>query len=496
MANGSTVREYQHYVNGNWSASDSGRMIDRKSPATGEFVARFADGTPADTNKAIAVARNAFDSGPWPRMSGMERGRVLFRLAEKMRSEIERLARIETEENGKPIRMARGDIEGSIGLIEYAAGLAQQMHGESYTNFGDKHTALVVREPVGVVGLITPWNFPALIYCQKMPFALAAGCTVVVKPSEFTSSTTIEITRLAEKAGVPAGVINVVTGYGPQVGQALVDSPDIDFISFTGSTATGQRIIAGAAGTMKKTSVELGGKSANIVFADADLDDAADGAMFGIFFNNGETCCAGSRLIIEDSIADAFLDKLAQRAKRLKVGNPMQEDTDIGALIHPEHAAKVMGFIKQGQEQGAKLLTGGHQVESEACPTGCFVAPTIFDHVGQETSIFQEEIFGPVLSVTRFHTMEEAIAIANNSKYGLASAVWTKDVDKAMIVSREMKAGTVWVNTMIDGSPQLPFGGYKGSGFGREMGQAGFEEFTELKAINIHIGKRTPYYTS
>jgi betaine-aldehyde dehydrogenase len=275
-----------------------------------------------------------------------------------------------------------------------------------------------------------------------------------------------------------------------------VDSPYVDFISFTGSTATGQRIIAGSAGTLKKTSVELGGKSANIVFADADLEDALDGTMYGVFFNNGETCCAGTRLIIEDSIADAFIEKLVERSKQLRVGNPLHEDTDIGALIHNDHTAKVMGFIKQGQEQGAKLLTGGVQVESGECQTGCFVAPTIFDHVGQEMTIFQEEIFGPVLSITRFKTMEEAIQIANNNKYGLASAVWTKNVDKALIVSREMKAGTVWVNTMIDGSPQLPFGGYKGSGFGREMGQAGFEEFTEVKAINIHIGKRDPFYSA
>lgn len=493
MTTKTSVREYQHLINGKWEGASSGKLIDRLSPATGELVARFADGTPEDTDQAIAAARHAFDFGPWPRMSGMERARILFRLAEKMRGEKERLARIETEENGKPIRMARGDIDGSINLIEYAAGLAQQMHGETYSNLGDKHTALVVREPVGVVGMITPWNFPALIFCQKMPFALAAGCTVVVKPSEFTSGTTLEISRLAEAAGVPAGVINIVTGYGAQVGQRIVDSPDIDFISFTGSTVTGQKIITGSAASLKKTSVELGGKSANLVFADADLEDALDGTMFGVFFNNGETCCAATRLIIEDSIADEFINKLVQRARQLKVGNPLQEDTDIGALIHKEHTAKVTGYIQAGQDEGATLLTGG-QVVSEQCQTGCFVGPTIFDHVSREMSIFQEEIFGPVLSITRFKTMEEAIQIANSTRYGLASAVWTKDVDKALIVSREMKSGTVWVNTMIDGSPQLPFGGYKASGFGREMGQAGFEEFTELKAINIHIGKRAPYF--
>jgi len=493
MTTKTSVREYQNLINGSWEEAGSGKKIDRKSPATGELVARFADGTKEDAQKAIAAARHAFDFGPWPRMSGMNRARILLRFAEKVRGEIEKLAQMETEETGKPIRMARGDIDGCVGLIEYAAGLAQQMHGESYTNLGDKHTAMVVREPIGVVGMITPWNFPAIIYSQKMPFALAAGCTVVVKPSEFTSSTTLEISRLAEEAGVPAGVINVVTGYGAQVGQTLVDSPDIDFISFTGSTATGQRIIAGSAGTVKKTSVELGGKSANIVFADADLDDAIDGTMFGVFFNNGQTCCAGTRLLIQDSVADAFIEKLIQRSQQLRVGNPLHEDTDIGALIHDEHAAKVMCFIQAGQDQGAKLMTGG-QVVSEDCQTGCFVGPTIFDQVSQEMDIFQEEIFGPVLSITRFKTMEEAIEIANNSRYGLASAVWTKDLDKALIVSREMKAGTVWVNTMIDGSPQLPFGGYKASGFGREMGQVGFDEFTVVKSINIHIGKRDPFY--
>ncbi|HEX7056306.1 MAG TPA: aldehyde dehydrogenase family protein [Bacilli bacterium] len=489
-----TVREYNHFIGGEWVPPGSGKFIERRNPATWQLVSRFADGTPEDAKRAITVARQAFDSGPWPRMSGMDRARILFRLADLIRNEKEQLAKMETEETGKPIKLSRGDMDGCIGLIEYAAGLAQQLHGECYSNLGERHTALVIREPVGVVGMIVPWNFPALIFCQKMPFALAAGCTVVAKPSEFTSSSTLEISRLALKAGVPAGVINIVTGYGAQVGQAIVDDPDVDFISFTGSTVTGKRVIASSADTLKKVSVELGGKSANIVFADADLDDAIDGTMLGVFFNNGETCCACSRLIIEDSIADKFIEKLVERTRQLKVGNPLNLDTDIGALIHEKHADKVKGFIKTGQEQGAKLLAGGLKSLPDECQTECFVLPTIFDHVKTEMSIFQEEIFGPVLSITRFKTINEAIRIANSTRYGLASAVWTKNIDKAMVVSREMKSGTVWVNTVIDGSAQLPFGGYKTSGFGREMGQAGFEEFTEVKTVNIHIGKREPFY--
>lgn len=489
-----SVRRYQHWINGAWVESLTGGTIPRHSPATGDIVAEYAAGNEEDAQRAIAAARLAFDRGPWPRKTGAERGRILYRLAEKMREHKERLALIEAEEVGKPIRMARGDVDTAIALVEYAAGAAQHMHGESYNNMGETFAAMVVREPVGVAGLIVPWNFPLVVLCQKLPYALAAGCTVVVKPSEFTSGSALELVRLAEEAGVPAGVFNLVTGLGGAVGQIIVDSPDVDFISFTGSTATGRKIINGSAGNLKRVSLELGGKGANIVFDDADLEDAIDGTLFGIYFNQGEVCCAGSRLLIDDKIADRFLERLVERARQLKVGNPLEEDTDIGALIHEGHLQKVLGYIASAKQEGAQLLTGGHTAGGSECANGCFVEATIFDRVQPDMQIFREEIFGPVLSVTRFQTVEEAIEIANDTSYGLANALWTKDLDKSMMVSRALRSGTVWVNTMINTAPNLPFGGYKASGTGREMGTAGLDEFTEVKTIQFQMGKRVPFF--
>jgi acyl-CoA reductase-like NAD-dependent aldehyde dehydrogenase len=314
-----------------------------------------------------------------------------------------------------------------------------------------------------------------------------------VKPSEFTSSSALELTKIALECGVPAGVINVVTGYGTPVGQAIVDSPDVDFVSFTGSTATGQRIAEGAAKTTKRVSLELGGKGANVVFADADLDDAVDGALFAVFFNTGQVCVSGSRLIVQESIADEFVARLTERAKELRVGASLDDGSQLGPLIHEAHAQKVVGFIDTAKAEGAKLIIGGERLTDGAYADGAFVAPTIFDHVRPDMTIFREEIFGPVLSVVRFTDEQDAIAIANDTTYGLANAVWTKDVDVAMRVARSMRSGTVWVNTSTDIGPQMPYGGVKGSGYGREMGRAGLEEFTELKTCLFHTGKRAPF---
>ncbi len=489
-----SVREYQLLINGEWKAAESGEVIERKCPATGEIVSVFASGGAADMLQAVAAAREAFDYGAWPKLPGLKRSEVLHKLADKMRENRDFLAKIEALEVGKNIRFAKGDIDGAIGLVEYAAGLAMQMHGESYTNLGESSAAMVVREPVGVVGMIVPWNFPALILCQKMPFALAAGCTAVIKPSEFTSGTAVEICKMAQEVGVPDGVINLVTGYGPTAGQALLDSPGVDRISFTGSTRTGRTVIQSSAADFKRVSVELGGKSPIVVFADADLDDALDAVMFGVYANQGEVCCSTGRLLIEESIADEFLAKLVARVKKLKVGEPLDESADIGALIHLDHLNKVLNYIEIGKKEGAKLLTGGRYLENEFGGKGFFVEPTIFDNVTGSMCLFQEEIFGPVLTVTRFNTVEEAIEAANNSEYGLAGSVWSKNVDKVMTVSRSLKCGTVWVNTVIDGAPQLPFGGYKSSGYGREMGTVGFEEFTEVKTIQFQIGARNHFF--
>jgi acyl-CoA reductase-like NAD-dependent aldehyde dehydrogenase len=488
------VRDHGHLI-GSRELNANGPRIDRHSPGTGALVARFAEGTAADADAAIAAAREAFDDGPWPHLSGAERARVLLSVAAAIRDRREELARIDAEEVGKPIRLARGDIDGAAGHFEYAAALAQELHGDAYSNMGAPYLGVVLREPVGVAGLIIPWNFPGLIYGQKVPYALAAGCAVVVKPSELTSGTALEMTRLAAAAGVPDGVVNVVTGYGVPVGQALVESPDVDFVSFTGSTATGRRIAEAAAPSHKRVSLELGGKGASVVFADADLEDAIDGALFAVFFNSGECCVAGSRLLVQDSIADELLDRLAERAGRLRVGPPLDESAEVGALIHEAHAEKVLGYVESARREGARLLTGGARMGGEHAG-GVFVEPTVFDEVRTDMTVFREEIFGPVLSAIRFRDVDEAIALANDTSYGLGNSVWTKDIDKALRMTRGLRSGTVWVNTTLDAGPQMPFGGVKASGYGREMGRAGLEEYTELKSCVIRTGKREPFYAS
>lgn len=494
MSTTTDVRTYGHFIDGR-DVAPGDALIDRCAPATGALVARFADGGAEDVNAAVAAARRAFDEGPWRHASGAARARVLLDWAAAIRERHEQLAQLDADEVGKPIRLARGDLDAAIAQFEYAAALALEGHGDAYSNLGSAYLGVVVREPVGVAGLIVPWNFPALIYAQKVPYALAAGCAVVVKPSELTSGTALEISRLAGEAGLPDGVLNVVTGYGASAGQALVEHPGVDFVSFTGSTATGRRVATAAAAgpAPKRVGLELGSKTANIVFADADLDDAIDGALFAVFFNSGECCVSGSRLLVQESIADAFVARLAERAEALRVGPPSQEDADVGALIHEGHAEKVLGYVASGEQEGARLVIGGRRLDGEHA-SGIFVAPTIFDGVRPHMRIFREEIFGPVLSVVRFADEAEAIALANDTTYGLANSVWTRDVDTALRVSRALHSGTVWVNTTIDGGPQMPFGGVKGSGYGREMGRAGLEEYTELKSIVIRTGKREPFF--
>jgi len=485
------ARNYRQFIGGRFVDGAGTGMIERRSPADGRLVARCAEGTPVDVDRAVEAARAAFEEGPWPRLSGLERAEVLNRLADLIRDSRERLARIEVEEAGKPIRFARGDIDGAVGLTRYAASLAMQMAGSVHTNIGAGRTALVMREAVGVVALVTPWNFPALILSQKVPFALAAGCTVVLKPSEFTSGSAFEIAALAAEAGVPPGAFNVVSGYGATVGDHLVAHPGIDFVSFTGSTRTGSRVVANTARHLVKSSVELGGKSANIVFADADLDAAVDGALTGVFFNNGECCVAGSRLFVHAPVADAFIARVVERSRRLKVGDPFDEDTDIGALIDAAHLAKVAGLVRTGIAEGAALVLGGNIT---AAGGGHFHEATIFDRVEPGMTIFREEIFGPVLSVTRFETLDDAVRLANDTRYGLSNYVWSKDIDTVLTVARRLRSGWVQANTVIDGAPQLPLTGVKGSGFGYEMGEAGFEEFTQLKTLLIHSGPRVPVF--
>ena len=486
------TRTYGHHIGGQRVPGDGG-LIERRSPANGRLVARFADGTAQDVAAAVENARRAFDAGVWSDLPGAERSRVLLRLAGLIAERREQLARIDAEEVGKPLPLSLGDVDGTIVHLEYAAALAHEVHGDAYTNLGPSYVGLVRREPVGVAALITPWNFPVLSYGEKVAYALAAGCTVVLKPSEFTSGSALEVTELAEQAGVPAGVVNVVTGYGATTGQALVASHGVDYVSFTGSTATGARIATAAAKTLKRVSLELGGKGANVVLADADLDDAVDGALFASFFNTGECCVAGQRLLVQDAIADAFVERLAERARRIRVGGP-DDDAQLGALIDEAHGEKVLGLIASGSDEGARLVTGGTRLDGEHAD-GVFIAPTVFDAVRPEMRIFREEIFGPVMAVTRFGTVEEAIALANDTVYGLGNSVWTRDIDVALRMTRELRSGTVWVNTTIDSPPQMPFGGMKASGYGREGGRAGLEEYTELKSCVLRTGKRDPYFS-
>jgi acyl-CoA reductase-like NAD-dependent aldehyde dehydrogenase len=467
----------------------SGEAIDRRAPGTDEIVSQVLAGGTAEVTIAVAAARKAFDSGIWPTLTVAERAIYLNRVADLIDANAEELARLDAEESGKPITTAEGDIGGAAGLWRYAAALALTMKGQTFTGNGPDYTGLVLREPVGVVGLIIPWNFPALILSQKLPFALAAGCTAVVKPSEFTSSSAHLLVKLIAQAGIPAGVVNLVVGDG-RAGQALTESNDVDLVSFTGSTATGRRVLAAAAGNMKKLSLELGGKAANIVFADADLEDAAAGVVHGVIFNNGECCVSQPRLLVHESVADEFIREVSRRMKLVRVGQPLDRDTQLGALIHAPHLERVKSFVSSAGKYGGDVITGGDAPVGANLGNGQFIAPALIDNIAADAPIFQEEIFGPVLGVTRFTDAADAIRLANGVQYGLANTIWSKNTDTVLDVAKALKSGTVYVNTTIDAPAQMPFGGYKASGIGREMGEAGFEEFTELKSVSIRTGKR------
>lgn len=488
------LRCHEHLIDGESVASERTESIVRLNPATGQPIAQVAAGTPGDADRAIAAARRAFDLGSWPRLSGADRGRVLNRWAALIDAHRDTLARLEVEEVGKPVREARAGICGVVELVEYAAARAHDLHGALYDDFGGHVIGMVSHEPVGVVGVILPWNYPAGLFASTVPYALAAGCTVVVKPSELTSGSALEISRLALEAGLPPGVLNVVTGLGADVGMPLVRSTHVDMVSFTGSTPTGRMLATADAPYPKRVSLELGGKGATVVFADADLDAAVDGTLHGVYANQGETCCAGTRLVIEESIADDFVARLSERAGALRVGAPFDEATDIGALIHEQALERVLRYIEQGVASGARLTVGGGRVTAGGLGNGYFVEPTILDQVPYDSSVFREEIFGPVLSVVRFAAREDAIALANATSYGLANSVWTGDLDTALMLGRALRSGTVWVNTSNDGAPQLPFGGYKASGVGRVKGTTGLQEFIQVKTIHVRIGAAPRFY--
>ncbi|MET0747464.1 MAG: aldehyde dehydrogenase family protein [Rhizobium sp.] len=484
------VRQFKMLIDGKW-VSGGGAPIERYAPSHGVVVSRFEGGTRADAERAIGVARKAFDSGPWPRMTASERSAILLRAADLIAARSEELAYLDAIEAGKPITQVRGEIAGSVDIWRYAAALARNLHGESYNTLGDGTLGVVLREAIGVVSIITPWNFPFLIVGQKLPFALAAGCTTIVKPSELTSGSTLVLGEILQEAGVPDGVVNIVTGTGPEVGAVMTSHPDVDMISFTGSTGVGRLTMASAAQTLKKVSLELGGKNPQIVFPDADLDSFIDAAVFGAYFNAGECCNAGSRLILHRSIADDVVARVAALAKSVKVGDPLDPTTQVGAIITPQHLDKINNYVSGARGHGAEVAFGGETLDFGM---GQYMAPTILAGVTPDMAVAREEVFGPVLSVLTFEDTAEAIRIANAIDYGLSAGVWSRDFDTCLTIGRKVRAGTVWMNTFMDGASELPFGGYKQSGLGRELGRHAVEDYTETKTLNMHIGGRTNWW--
>jgi acyl-CoA reductase-like NAD-dependent aldehyde dehydrogenase len=487
----SAPREFGFYNNGRYVAAGTREIFTRSSPGHGVPVTRIPKCTVEDLDLAVDSARTAFDDRRWSGLNGQARAAVLLKAAALIRERSEEIAFFETLENGKPISQARAEVGGCADMFEYASGLARSLHGDSFNNLGDGMLGIVTREPVGVVGLITPWNFPFLILCERVPYILASGCTIVAKPSEVTSATTLILAEILTVAGLPDGCMNVVTGSGSSIGQALIEHPRVDMLSFTGSTAVGRRVVEAAGRTnFKKLGLELGGKNPQIVFADADLEDAADGVAFGIGFNTGQCCVSGSRLIVERSVADEFAQMLREKFSKVVVGDPLDEKTQIGAITTDAQNATIMSYIEEGSAEGAELICGGEQLDFGR---GQYIAPTLFGNVTGDMAIAREEIFGPVLTIMPFDTIEEAIEIANDTEYGLAASVWSKNIDKALTVTRQVQAGRFWVNTTLAGGPELPLGGFKQSGWGREAGMYGVEEYTQVKSVHIEIGKRTPW---
>jgi aldehyde dehydrogenase (NAD+) len=472
-------------INNVWRASASGRTMEVINPATEEVVAEVASADVSDVDAAVAAARAALD-GPWGKMSARERGRLVRRLADRLVERADEVARLETLHNGKPITESRQvEIPAAAECFEYYAGWSDKVMGETIPVKGN-HLTYTLREPIGVVAAIVPWNFPLLLAAWKVAPALACGNTVILKPASQTPLTALALGEIAVEVGLPPGVLNVVTGPGAQVGQAIVEHPGIDKIAFTGDTTTGKSIMRSAAETLKRITLELGGKSPNIVLADADIDAAIRGATVGIFYGKGEVCAAGSRLLVDRSIKDEFIDKLAARTKKMVPGDPMDPKTRFGALSSRKQLESVLKYIESGKQEGATLVAGGERADI-GTGKGYFVRPTVFADVRPEMTISREEIFGPVLAALDFADLDEAIARANDTPYGLAAGVWTRDIKKAHYVARKLQAGTVWVNTYNVYDTAAPFGGYKQSGFGREMSAHALEHYTQIKTVWVDL---------
>ena len=485
-----SISTYKMYVGGKWVDSESGRMLDVIYPYTGEVWASVPRGTATDVEVAVKAAREAFESGDWNRLTGAERGRLLHRLGDLINENTEHLAKLETMENGKLIREMLGQMKALPDYYYYFAGLADKIDGRTIP-YKDNFLIYTTREPVGVVAAITPWNSPLLLLTFKLAPGLAAGNTFVVKPSKHTPVSTLELARLVEKAGFPPGVVNVLTGNSEEVGNPLTKHSGVDKIAFTGATDTGVKIAQNALSHLSKVTLELGGKSPNIVFDDADIDAAVNGVISGIFAATGQTCVAGSRLLVQEGIYDRFMEKLVQRTKSIKLGDPMDLSTEMGTVAFKEQLEKIEGYVDAGIQEGAKVVCGGKRSTEPSLSKGLFFEPTILQDVRNEQRLAREEIFGPVLCAMKFKDEDECLKLSNDTNYGLAAGIWTKDVQRAHRIAKGIRAGTVWINCYRSLSYAAPFGGYKNSGIGRENGIEVLNEYTQVKAVWVETSGKS-----
>lgn len=471
-------------INNRWVPSLSGKTFATIDPSTGQEICQIAEADAGDVNKAVSAARAAFEHGPWRKFSAAERGRLINRLADLIEKHGDELAALESLDNGKPLTVAKAvDLAGTVDCLRYYAGWADKVQGKTIPISGD-FLCYTRHEPIGVVGQIIPWNFPMVMLAWKLGPALSTGNTVVMKPAEQTPLTALRIGELIVEAGFPEGVVNLLPGFGPSAGAAIARHMDVDKVAFTGSTEVGHLVMEAAAQTnLKRVTLELGGKSPNIVFADTDLDEAVEGAHFGLFFNHGQCCCAGSRVFVEEEIYDRFVEKSGARARRRKVGDPFDPATEQGPQVDRTQFDKVMGYIDSGRQEGASLVCGGGRVGDR----GYFIQPTVFADVDDDMKIAREEIFGPVMSIIPFRTIDDVVARSNNTTYGLAAAVWTRDISKAHAIANSLRAGTVWVNCYNVLDPRAPFGGFRQSGIGRELGEYGLQQYTEVKTVTVKL---------
>ena len=478
--------EYENLVNGKLVKAKSGKVREIRDPANGELIATVPECGREDAVAAIEAAREAFDNGPWRKTTALDRGKILFKIGDAIRAEAKAFAELETRNCGKPLAEAEYDVADAANCFEFYGGLATKIHGETM-QVPANSLSFVVREPIGVCGQIIPWNFPMLMAAWKLAPALAAGNTCILKPSELTPLTALTLAKIIHKLELPAGVVNIISGPGAGVGEELASSSKVDKIAFTGGTMTGRKVMTDATGNLKRVSLELGGKNPNIVFADADFECAVDGALFGAFANQGEVCSAGSRLLVDRKIHKKLVEAMLAKIPRIKLGHGLTAGVKMGPLVSAAHREKVESYIQIGKQEGAKLVCGGKRPEGKEFANGNFLEPTIFDDVKPSMRIAREEIFGPVLSVIPFDTEEEAIRIANDSEYGLAAAVWSTNITRAVRVVKELRAGITWINNYHPTFNELPWGGYKQSGHGRELGLYGIEEYLETKQININL---------